>query len=245
MEVRRIFGTERTKSLISIHDVMPHNLSKIDYCLSQLKRNHIEHCYLLVVPGLMWDECSITKLRYYVAQGHTLVAHGWIHKTLNICTTLHRFHSLLISKDVAEHLCWSKFEAISNMRRSRSWFAENRLPVPDLYVPPAWALGRLGMEDLVQTGFRYVETTTGVFDLCTQKRYLLPLVGYEGFSVFSLIALRVSNACNRGLNNLFRARALRVATHPDDFDLGLSKSLHKILTRVKPECIEQTLASLE
>lgn len=241
---RITFGTERTKSLVSIHDVMPHNLSKIDYCLAQLKSNQIGHCYLLVVPGLEWDECSLARLRQYVAEGHTLVAHGWVHKAANISTTYHRLHSLLISKDVAEHLCWSKLETISNMQRSRSWFSDNQLPVPDFYVPPAWALGKLSMEDLMNTGFRYVETTTGVFDLTAQKKYLLPLVGYEARSLFNSMALRASNACNWGLSKFFRSRVLRVAIHPDDFELDLSKSLQNMLTQVRPSYIEQTIPSL-
>lgn len=245
MEAGHNFNTERTSALVSIHDVMPHNLNKIDHCLSQLRRNHIEHCYLLVVPGLAWDASSIAQLRGYVAEGHTLVAHGWVHKASNISTTFHRLHSLLISKDVAEHLSWSKPDTISNMRRSSTWFGDNQLPIPNFYVPPAWALGKLGMKELSKTGFRYVETTTGVFDLSQQKMYLLPLVGYEECSVLSSMALTVSNAFNRGLSAVFPDRTLRVAIHPDDFELGLSKSLQNILTRIKPVSIEQTIASIE
>lgn len=233
------------RSLVSIHDVMPHNLDKIDFCLEQLKFNGIDTCYLLVVPGLDWDEKSIARLRQYVADGHELAAHGWLHKAAEISSLYHRLHSVLMSRDVAEHLCWSRSEALSYMRSARDWFADKQLPVPDFYVPPAWALGDLTPYDLSKTGFNYVETTTGIFDLRSDRFYRLPLVGFEARTPFSAAALRITNVTNRVLKRLFLKRSLRVSIHPDDFDLLLSASLKDVLARLAPELIECTIDALD
>ncbi len=230
------------RALVSIHDVMPHNLDKIDYCLDQLKCYGISNCYLLVVPGLAWNNVTLQRLRQYVAVGNTLVAHGWIHKAGKIASPYHHLHSLLISRDVAEHLSISPSEQITLMRKSRIWFADNLLPEPDFYVPPAWALGRLDITDLNKIGFRYVETLSGIWDLGTSTFHYLPLVGFEADTLLRSVGVSLSNHANLATKRILQNRTLRVAIHPDDFKLRLSPSLRQLLPLVDPESLRSAIS---
>ena len=233
----------KVQALVSIHDVMPHNLDKIDNCLLQLQRNHITSCYLLVVPGLNWDDQTLNRLRHYVTEGHELVAHGWEHKAAKIDSLYHHLHSFIVSRDVAEHLSLNTADALALMCRSRAWFSRNGLPEPGYYVPPAWALGNLTINDLVETGFNYVESISGIIDLKKQQLHALPLMGFEADTTLRVAGVFLFNFLNLTASNIFPDRTLRVAIHPDDFDLQLSKSLHAVLTNTTAVSVESALPS--
>ncbi|MBX2885583.1 MAG: polysaccharide deacetylase family protein [Granulosicoccus sp.] len=231
----------QVRAIVSIHDVMPHNLDKIDDCLLQLERNHINSCYLLIVPGFDWDDKTLNRLKHYASEGHRLVAHGWVHRATKIDSLYHRLHSFILSRDVAEHLSLNTEDALALMCRSREWFSHNELPEPEYYVPPAWALGKLTVNDLVKTGFNYVESIRGIIDLQQHQLHTLPLVGFEVDSTIRSTGVFLFNSLNLATSCIFPARALRVAIHPDDFDLLLSKSLHKILADITAVSLDLAL----
>lgn len=235
--------TKSIRAVVTLHDVMPNNLAKIDRCLRELEHHSLSPCYLLVVPGLNWNEKTIAKLRHYVSQGHVLVAHGWVHKAHKIHSLYHRLHSVIISRDVAEHLSLSQSERVTLMTKSRTWFKDNHLPIPNYYVPPAWALGRLRQSDLHNTGFTIVENISGMFDTNSQQFQYMPLVGFETDTTLRAISVRLFNALNLFVAQAFPSRRLRVAIHPDDFDLRLANSLNATLTRIRAENIDIALAS--
>jgi predicted deacetylase len=237
------------KALISIHDVMPHTLERVERILDWLKARSVSPVTLLVVPGRPWKPDHIGRLRELAAEGHELAAHGWHHET-RPRHLYHRLHAALISRNVAEHLDLNSQGILQLMQRSRAWFGANDLPLPDFYVPPAWALGPLSTTDLAQVPYRLVETTRGLIHLegnalsllrleeqaaTTKKRptfQKLSLTGYEADTAFREFFLRRWNAAQA------RAAArkklpLRISIHPDDLELRVADQLEQQITDVK------------
>lgn len=219
---------QRWVSVVSIHDVMPDTLPQVRHCLDVCRRCGVDTIYLLVVPGVGWTPEQLSELRQWSDQGCLLAGHGWLHQAGRISGLHHRLHSILLSRQVAEHLALSEYECLRLMQRCHGWFEANDMPAPDLYVPPAWALGRMNPQTLATTGFRYIETLRGVLDLTRNQWLGKPMLGYEADTGFRVKSLRSWNAFNR-----LRARQagnLRLAIHPSDFQYDLKIDLVDDLT---------------
>lgn len=220
----------KPRALISIHDVMPRTLPDVFSTLEVLASAGITRVSLLVVPGLRWSNEQLDVLRALDAEGHELVAHGWQHET-RPRRPLHRLHATLISRNAAEHLSLSRRDIAPLMCRSRRWFAEHSLQVPDTYIPPAWALGRLPRGDMASLPFSVIETLRGVRIRQPGGAYQLlpmPLLGFEADS-----ALRMRFLTDWNRLQLHRARRLgslpRLALHPADHRLLLGEQMRAIL----------------
>ncbi|CUJ21185.1 polysaccharide deacetylase family protein [Cognatishimia activa] len=214
------------KTLVSIHDVMPDTMGEVAEQLQICRHLGVEKVTLLVVPGLSWSSSQIEQIRQWQEEGYELAAHGWHHKCETISTLKHQLHSVLLSRDVAEHLCLTSGEIAKLMIRSGNWFEDNGFNRPELYVPPAWALGEITEKALAETGFRMVETLRGVRFPQSGERVSLPLVGFEADTAVRALALTVFNGFStRASNN----RLLRVSLHPHDHKLRLQNNLRTIL----------------
>ncbi len=213
---------------ISIHDVMPETLGRVAEQLDLIDRLCPGPVTLLVVPGRDWGSRDLDRLRAWLAAGHELAGHGWTHRARCIRGLKHRLHSLFVSRDCAEHLALDRAGIVELMTRNRRWFIEHGLPAPELYVPPAWALGRVSAGDLRPTGFTRVETMSGYLDIASGALRRSALVGFEAASAWQVPVLKVSNAFNR---LLARRLPLRVALHPQDHRLPLAGDLAATLER--------------
>jgi hypothetical protein len=207
---------------------MPETLHLVGEQLALIERHCPGPVTLLVVPGKSWSEPELERLRAWVEAGHTLAGHGWRHRARHIRGLKHRLHSLFVSRDCAEHLALSGEEIVELMRRNRQWFAAHELPEPELYVPPAWALGPVRPSELLATGFARVETMSGYLDLRTGRTRRSALIGFEAASLWQVPVLKLSNAFNR----LLALRLpLRIALHPQDHRLPLATDLERTLAR--------------
>lgn len=218
------------KAILSIHDVMPNTLEQVQGIIDILPSRAISKTTLLVVPGLDWKPDQIDQLKKWQDQGMELAGHGWVHQCSQIKGIKHRLHSLFISRNVAEHLSLSRQELIDLLNRNYQWFISNGLNPPKLYVPPAWAMGKLSKPDLKNSPYELFEVTNGVFDVQNQKFKTLPLVGFEADTTFRAIFL---NAWNNF--NVFIAsddRPFRVAIHPYDLELILADKIKQLIIRV-------------
>ena len=220
------------KALVSIHDVMPHTLDRVKRILDWLEQRRVSRVTLLVVPGKPWTEKHIHHLRDWAAAGHELAAHGWHHQT-RPRRLYHRLHALLLSRNVAEHLDLDSTGILDLMVRSRNWFAENELPAPDFYVPPAWALGPISKADLAKVPFRVIETTRGFLlrenhdSAPSRVRWSLrrlPLTGYEADTRFREAFLRWWNAL-QAKRAQRKKLPLRISIHPDDLELRIADQM--------------------
>lgn len=227
----------RLRGVLSIHDVEPERLDRVAELLELAHSVAGTAVSLLIVPGRRWREGQIERLRSWARAGFELAGHGWVHRGPPR-SLYHRLHAVVISRDQAEHLSRSRRELVDLVERGFRWFDEVGLPEPRLYVPPAWALGRLADDDLrrlpyswyeVQTGYRVVERRhTGQGG--TVRHLAAPLVGFEADTALRQVALRALNGANVALARAWR-RPLRVGLHPDDLHLSLSRDLAAALRR--------------
>lgn len=213
---------------LSIHDVMPETLERVDEQLALIERHCSGPVTLLVVPGREWRQPNLDRLRAWVDDGHRLAGHGWQHRARHIKGMKHRLHSLFVSRDCAEHLALDDSGIVDLMTRNRQWFIDHELPAPELYVPPAWALGPVEISNLQATGFARVETISGYLDIASGRFRRAALLGFEAASAWQVPVLRLSNAFNR---LLARRLPLRVALHPNDHRLPLAADMNRALTR--------------
>lgn len=214
--------------LVSIHDVMPETLGAVGRILGVLEEAGHRGVTLLVVPGRDWTPAGLDVLRRWQDAGHPLAGHGWRHEAATIRGLGHRLHSLLISRRVAEHLALEARDIAALMRRCHAWFAEHDLAPPSLYVPPAWALGRLPRAALVGLPFARVEVFFGEIDGRTGRLHPQALLGFEADAPERAPVLRAFNAANRALARRF-GLPLRLGIHPQDLDLALGADLRRLI----------------
>jgi len=214
----------------SVHDVSPPTFALATGIVARLSSAGVGRVSILVVPEGEWPEACIAQLRAWADEGHLVALHGWSHRAPSPRGLYHRLHSLLLSRDAAEHLGRTREEVVAIVDRGVEWFAQKGLSAPAFYVPPAWAMGALRPVDLRRRGFASVETLTGIRDLERRRVRLLPLVGFEADTRARAVALRGLNAANEGLARL-TGRPLRIAIHPHDESLLLHSDLDRWIER--------------
>lgn len=220
---------QKIPAIISVHDVMPQTLDNVREIISELlPAFQPEHVQLLVVPGLAWQPEGIRQLCQWSEQGYELAGHGWCHEVKAIKGIYHQVHSRLVSRRAAEHLSQSRAELVDLVSNNHLWFVQNNLPPPKLYVPPAWALGKLNLADIRAAGFEYLETTKGLCCLQTEEWRRLPLSGFEADVQWRKIVLSRWNQFNARLAK--PDRPLRVSIHPFDLSYYLSNQLREYLS---------------
>ncbi len=200
--------------------------------LALLAQHDVQPVTLLVVPGAGWDEPGVEELRALQRTGYVLAGHGWRHHAPQIRGLRHRLHSLFLSRNVAEHLALDADGILALMRRCRDWFEQQDLAPPDVYVPPAWALGSVTPSALRRAAlFRQVEVFDGVLDTTTGRLTRVPVLGYEADSPVRVPVLRLWNALGRW--RAARAGCVRIGIHPGDSDHPLRTDLVADLKRYR------------
>ena len=218
------------KLLVSIHDVMPATLGRVEEIFSRLAEAGLLPLTLLVVPGPGWGADELAKLRRLVARGALLAGHGWCHEVRHIRGFKHRLHSLLISRRTAEHLALSRPAILRLMLRNYRWFGRNDLPAPALYVPPAWAMGSVPHRLLDRLPFSFHETLAGVYATASRQMHRLPMAGFEADTALRAAIVGPFNAAN-AVGSRLLGRPLRLGIHPFDFELKLAGSLAQWVER--------------
>lgn len=213
---------EAPPAVVSIHDVGPDTLEQVAELLDGIRPWAGTAVSLLVVPGLDWGAADLDRIREWQAEGFELAGHGWIHhgppRTLR-----HRVHGWVLSRDQAEHLSRSESEVEALMRAGVEWFDAHDLGTPELYVPPAWALGAIGRAALERLPYRRIEVLRGFYLLKTGRApalYPCPLIGFEADTLFRQAALIAFNAAATRWARL-RRRPLRIGFHPHDLSMRL------------------------
>lgn len=210
---------------------MPETMREVSEIIVRLHDFHIHRYSLLVVPGRQWKSNQIHHLRKWFSEGAEPVAHGWLHETTPR-KIFHRIHSAFLSRKVAEHLDLDGPGILDLMARSKDWFVQQKLPEPETYVPPAWALGRLTPVEIETIPFRCVEVTPGILfpdASCPQRLLPLPLCGFEADTALRKLFL---NQWNRSQIRKANKRnvPLRISIHPQDFELRCHEQLSEFLS---------------
>lgn len=216
-----------SKALFSIHDVMPSTLPATESIAARLNDAGVRKITLLVVPDTGWDEASLDRLKALCDRGAVLAGHGWRHRIARIRDLRHWLHSVFISRDVAEHLALDRQGVVQLIQDCWDWFESVGLPMPSLYVPPAWAMGRARHSDLDALPFDTYETLYGVYDSRSGKFTRTPMVGFEADTTFRAAACRAWNRINLSSSK----GPLRFSIHPGDPELLLGDDLDRLIRR--------------
>lgn len=158
---------------------MPHTMNKVNEIIHRLDKRLKTNLILLVVPGCRWSDNEIAKLKQYQDEGIYLAGHGWHHRAIKVNSFYHRLHSLLISRKAAEHLSLPSIEIFQLIENCYQWFIDKGFKSPELYVPPAWAMGRITLQHLSRSSFRYFENTTGLIDSSGEEKKCCPWLGLK------------------------------------------------------------------
>lgn len=231
------------QAFVSIHDVSPDNFERVLNIIERLPTPCRDHLILLVIPGLEWSTEKIAKLRTLQKQGCILAGHGWLHRCTHITGWYHKLHSCLVSRNVAEHLALSEQEIQTLLSNCHQWFVDHDLDAPEYYVPPAWAMGEVSRDALMQSPFRYFESSWGIYDAELNQFYYLPLIGFEADTPTRSVILRAWNKTNEWISRLLR-KPLRVSIHPHDPELLLRAKLWQSLQQVTSNQHFATLSSV-
>jgi uncharacterized protein len=213
--------------LVSIHDAMPANFTKIIEIVKYLRSLQVRPITLLVVAGAGWPKPAISRLKALQASDVELAGHGWTHRADQWHSLKHRLHGFVLSRNEAEHLALPAGEIPPLIRRSHDWFSEAGLKPPRLYVPPTWAMGAIPRKTLASLPYRYYENLFGVYDSFGKRMFPMAVCGYMADTRLRAWGLRRLNALNQWLSNY----PLRIAIHPDDLDLPLAAELAACLKR--------------
>ncbi len=218
---------KRRTALVSVHDVMPETLPRVREIVRYLEAWNVFPFTLLVVPGKAWTARQMDRLRSWQGEGLELAGHGWRHRAKAARTLGHRLHAMAISRDEAEHLSLSSKKATEILQRCHGWFVRNGLRPPTLYVPPAWAMGSVPEDLLRVLPFSFYETLGGVYNARTGEHLRMPVTGYMADTPLRAMLLKAINALGLGLG----WAVTRIAVHPDDLHLPLSRALSRHLKR--------------
>ena len=218
------------EGLLSLHDVAPSVLDQVEAIVRRVVELGAPPPLLLVVPNVGWDDRSLHRLRQLIEAGCPLAGHGWEHQAPPPASLYHRLHGLVLSRDQAEHLSRSTEDLVDRVRRCHAWFAETGLPIPELYVPPAWALGALDDATLATLPFHYVESLSGFIDTRTGRRVRVPVIGFEADTQGRRLGLAVWNRL-QGRIARWLGIPMRISIHPRDLELLLADDLIRTIDR--------------
>lgn len=215
-------------ALVSIHDVTPGTLDQVEHHIGSLRAHGHDAITLLVVPGLDWAHADITRLAFWQSEGVELAAHGWHHHAPRLGGPAHWLHAAIISRRAAEHLALDSDAIARLMQDAADWFPEMGLGAPTTYVPPAWALGCIGAEQLRALPYQRIEVTRGLLFPATGQLTTLPLVGFEADTPTREHFLRAWNRWQTRVARR-RQRTLRIGIHPGDHELRLAGELNRFI----------------
>ncbi len=216
-------------ALVSIHDVMPATLDALGRSIRLVRQFSGKNVCLLVVPGPDWHPEQIELLKKWQDDGFEIVGHGWQHRAPSIRTVKHKLHSAFISGNVAEHLSLETEQIQRLINDSFNWFDRNGF-WPQLYVPPAWAMGKISRSKLKELPFQYYEFLSGLFDKKTEKFVKCPLAGFEADRVWRERFLRCWNWVNQSLGT--KNQPVRISIHPYDLQYRMASQIPLWLEQV-------------
>ncbi|NND65658.1 MAG: DUF2334 domain-containing protein [Gammaproteobacteria bacterium] len=211
------------KAHFSVHDVMPSTWSAVNETIDFLQSENVKQITLLVVPGLDWQPNHLAQFQQWQRDGFELAGHGWRHKVEKTQGVYAWLHSKLFSRDVAEHLSLSSEQVGELIDQCYRWFGQHDLQAPNLYVPPAWAMGSIKRHQLDQLPFRYYETMNGWYDNQRQRFIASPMLGFEADKWFRVPPVKLWNWFSK--RSAQRRQHCRLAIHPHDLNLRLHSEL--------------------
>jgi predicted deacetylase len=199
--------------VVSLHDMAPSNREISEQIISELARNGVDVCSLLVVPdyhhqgAATEDRQFVSWLRDLESRGHEVVIHGYFHQRPRQPneTLRKRLMTRSYTKDEGEFYDLDYGEALRRITAARDAFRQSGL-TPRGFIAPAWLLNTEGERAARDAEMEY---TTRLRDFPAWS-----LV----YSVRSDWRRSASLAWNAVLRLFVRERPLvRLSIHPPDY----------------------------
>ena len=234
---------ERAKLLISVHDVSPLTLEPARDAVALLHDAGVPAAAItiLAVPFhhgqvLLSDhEPTVRYLHELVADGATLVSHGYTHRmTGNVGPRpLRWLKARWFARGEGELLITRTADSTLRMDAAAAIFGAAKLE-PYGFVPPAWLLSP-DAERIARARYEFVETFGGIAIRGKPGRYARRLVGWG-----ALTAIEARATCAHAWIQARRRPAdTRLAIHPPDLARrstrgSLVRTLRRLLTSFDP-----------
>lgn len=226
-------GPARDFMVVSLHDVAPRHQKTADKIISELARQGVRVCSLLVVPDYH-HQGLFTKDRQFVSwlgaleeDGHEIIIHGYWHQRPRRAneTMRDKFLTRFYTSDEGEFYDLDYEEAFRRITAARDEFRASGLK-PRGFIAPAWLLSADAERAARDAELEYTTLLRFVRDLRTGDDFPARSIVYSVRSRWRRVASRVSNAM------LFRVLRndplLRINIHPPDY--SYPKIWRQILT---------------
>jgi uncharacterized protein len=217
-----------SKSLVvSLHDVAPSTLPKVEKQIAQLQRIGVSRTSLLVVPSYHSDRdirddpefCS--RVRGLQGAGHEVVLHGFQHLIMeptSVGDSRRWFYENLYTSREAEFLSLGSQAAEVRLRRGLEVFRDAGFgeKTPG-FIAPAWLMNADVERSLKNMAFQYTNTIEEMVHLPSSARH-------PSRSCVWSVRAAWRRGCSRVWNRwLFQSvhsenELLRISLHPCDLD---------------------------
>ena len=206
---------------MSVHDVAPATHEASAKIVSELARQGVAVCSLLVVPDYHHQGVSLENqefvrwLRKLEADGHEIVIHGYFHERVRRSNEKVREKILtrFYTNDEGEFYDLSYEEALSRIARARDTFRAAGL-TPRGFIAPAWLLGTPAERAACDAEMEYTTRLTSVRDLRSGMDHRARTLVYSTRNEWRRLASLAWNAVlSRGL---VAAPLARISIHPPD-----------------------------
>jgi predicted deacetylase len=215
-------GAAADALVVSLHDVAPATQQITGTIISELGRNGVRVCSILVVPdyhhqGLFAKHREfVTWLRSLEADGHEIVIHGYFHERRphNDEGLRDKLLTRFYTRNEGEFydLCYE--EALRRITTARDEFRAQGLK-PRGFIAPAWLLGNEAERAVCDAQLEYTTRLRSVCDLRFGDVFPARTLVY---SVHNTWRRALSRGWNAALFRLLKTNPLlRISIHPRDY----------------------------
>jgi predicted deacetylase len=208
--------------VVSLHDMAPSNREISQQIISELAKNGVDVCSLLIVPdyhhqgAATEDRQFVSWLQDLESRGHEVVIHGYFHQRPRQPneTLRKRLMTRSYTKDEGEFYDLDYAEALRRITAARDAFRKSGL-TPRGFIAPAWLLNAEGERAARDAEMEYTTRLRTIYDLRSGGDFPAWSLVY---SVRSDWRRSASLAWNAVLHLFVKERPLvRLSIHPPDY----------------------------
>jgi len=222
--MKSLLATDLPRTLVvSIHDVTPASLPRVEMILGELEKLRIRRTSLLVIPNYH-ERLPISehphfseKIRARAAKGHDIVLHGYFHKRKRRKgeSFFKRMMTRVYTSDEGEFYDISEERAMGKILKGLGDLRGCGLN-PNGFIAPAWLLSAGGEAAARSLGLQFTNRLGSTIDLQQGTSFKSQSLVW---SVRSAWRVAASLKWNRRLENRLKLNPLmRLSIHPVDFD---------------------------
>jgi predicted deacetylase len=216
--------------LISLHDVTPFHLERLQHAENLLKELGIEKVTYLFIPDYHSRTPTLRPAeskayRIWINQKRPFqiqwVLHGYTHKGPGAMTTsrlsaIARLKNRFLTANEAEFLHLDRLGTLERIQQGRRSFVRHLEVTPEGFIAPAWLYNEHLFACLKELGFLFTENHRRI-QLLSRSRYLYaPVITWATRTLWRKYS---SQLICPVLSRIWSGqKVIRIAMHPFDFD---------------------------